>query len=140
MKITQMSLRKIIREVLLSELLSPVGSSVNEIISNIDEIVMALEDIAGDAECTIKDRIKILDCVRIIKNSTSVDGRKMSAALTTVISVLEVIENEDAKNLILRLQTLVRRDLPVSGIYDSPQSGLNSSFNPAKSTKFGPTP
>ncbi len=125
---------------LIRELLSPSGSSVSEVISNIDEVIFALEDIAGDPDCTIKDRIKILDCVKIIKNSTSTDGRKISAALTTVISVLEAIENKDAKNLILRLQTLVRRDLPVSGIYDPPQSGLNLPLDPSKSTKFGPTP
>lgn len=125
---------------LIQELLSPSGTSVNQVISNIDEIIQALEDISSSEDCSISDRMILKSCINIIGSSTSSDGRKMSTAISTVIDVLDRIKNQDAKELILRLQTIVRRDLPVSGIYDTPQSGLNSSFNPAKSTKFGPTP
>lgn len=125
---------------LIRELLSPVGASEAEVISNIDEVIAALNRVASDKSCKISDRIVILDCIKTLGNSTSSDGRKMSAAISSVIDVLENTDNDDAKSLILRLQTILRRDLPVSGIYDPPQGGLNAPFDPSKSTKFGPTP
>jgi len=130
----------IILRSLIQELLSPSATSVNQVISNIDEIIQALEDISSSKDCSISDRMILKSCIKIIGSSTSSDGRKMSTAISNVIDVLDRIKNQDAKEMILRLQTIVRRDLPVSGIYDTPQSGLNSPFNPAKSTKFGPTP
>jgi len=128
MRITESLLRQIIRE-----LRSPVGDSTVEVLTDIDEVLQVLDGIAADAPYILKVIIK--DAMKSLRSASNQDGRRIAAVLSNVLDLVQDDEF-DAPGLILRLQTLLRRSLPVAGNYDAPQSNLNPAFDPSKAGRF----
>ena len=134
MKITHRKLVTLIREVLLTELRSPVGDSTAELLSDIDEVIEVLEGIKEISPMSVK--IVLSDVISSLAGSTSSDGRAISSVLSDILAYVKGEPEIDAPGLILRLETLIRRSLPVSGNHDSPQSDLKPPFDPSKAGRF----
>jgi len=128
---TERILRSLIRE-----LRSPVGDSTAEILTDIDEVLQVLDGIASDAPVKLKVIIK--DAMRSLGGASMQDGRKIAAVLSNILDLVRADEI-DAPGLILRLETLLRRTLPVSGNYDIPQSQLQPPFDPSKAGRYTTT-
>lgn len=122
-------LRKLIRE-----MSSPLGDSEAEMFSDIDEVLAVLSGICDDVSPKTKMEIKGLQ--NHLRASTNGDGRKVASALSDILSYIRGNDEIDAPGLVLRLETLLRRSLPTSGNYDSPQPGLNPPFDPTKSGRY----
>lgn len=136
MKITQSQLRQIIRETLVNELRSPVGDSTAELLTDIDEVLQVLSGISDDAP--IKLKVIIRDAMNSLRAASNADGRKIASVLSKVLKLVHADEI-DAPGLILRLETLLRRSLPVAGDYDMPQSHLQPPFDPSKAGRYTTT-
>ena len=134
MKITHRNLVTLIREVLVKELRSPVGDSTAELLSDIDEVIEVLEGIKEISPMSVK--IVLGGAINRLAGATSSDGRAISSVLSDVLSYVKAEPKIDAPGLILRLETLIRRSLPVPGNYDSPQSELKPPFDPSKAGRF----
>lgn len=128
-------MEKVLRA-LIRELRSPVGDSTAELLTDIDEVLQVLDGIASDAPISLKVIIK--DAMRSLSAASNQDGRKIAAVLSNVLDLVRADE-VDAPGLILRLETLLRRSLPVAGNYNIPQSQLQPPFDPSKAGRYTTT-
>jgi len=119
---------------LIREIASPVGDSVAEVISDIEEVVEVLNGIAEISPPRVK--MLVIDAIKCLGPSTAHDGRKISATLSDVLRLVKDTKAIDADGLVLRLEALLRRSLPVSAKYDTPQSPLKAPFDPTKSGRY----
>ena len=124
------SLRALIRE-----LSSPVGDSEAELLTDIDQVLAV---VSGLCDITPPDiRMTLMSHQHNIRSASNRDGRAIAASLARLLSYVKAHENEiDAPGLILRLETLLRRSLPTSGVYDTPQSKLNPPYDPTKTGRY----
>jgi len=136
MRNSHKKLRQIIRETLINELRSPVGDSTAELLTDIDEVLQVLSGISDDAP--IKLKVIIRDAMNSLRAASNTDGRKIASVLSKVLKLVKADEI-DAPGLILRLETLLRRSLPIAGDYDIPQSHLQPPFDPSKSGRYTTT-
>lgn len=118
---------------LIAELLSPVGDSEAELLSDIAEVVQVLQGISADAPMALK--MKINDAVKALNGATVGSPRAVASALSKILTFISD-QGIDAPGLVLRLETLLRRSLPVAGDYDPPQSSLKAPFEPSKAGRF----
>ena len=124
---------KILR-LLIREISSPIGESEAEIISDIEEVIEVLNGIAEVSPPRVK--MIVLDAIKCLGPSAAFDGRRISATLSDILDLVKNTEEIDADGLVLRLETLLRRSLPVSARYDTPQSPLKAPFDPTKSGRY----
>lgn len=115
---------------LIRELKSPVGDSEAELLSDVDEVIEVLQGLSREAPAKLK--MIINDSIKALSGASSGDGRKIASVIGRVLELVDVDEIK-APGLVLRLQTLLRRSLPISGDYDTPQSHLKAPFDPTKS-------
>ena len=118
---------------LIRELKSPVGDSEAELLSDVDEVIEVLQGLSHESPPKLK--MILNDAINSLSGASSGDGRKIASVIGRVLELVEVDEIE-APGLILRLQTLLRRSLPISGDYDTPQSHLQPPFDPTKSGRY----
>jgi hypothetical protein len=119
---------------LIREIASPVGDSVAEVISDIEEVVEVLNGIAEISPPRVK--MLVIDAIKCLGPSIASDGRKISATLSDVLRLVKDTKEIKASGLVLRLETLLRRSLPISAKYDTPQSSLKPPFDPTKSGRY----
>lgn len=119
---------------LIRELKSPYGESEAELLSNLDEILSVLSTIGSESPPHVK--MMINDAINTLSSASSQDGRKIASVIGNLISYLENEPDLEVEGLIMRLETLIRRDLPVSGDYDTPQSNLKPPFDPSKAGRY----
>jgi len=131
-----MKIKNSVLRLLIKELLSPVGDSEEELMTDISEVVEVLEGIASDAPPTLK--MKINDAIKHLNASTIGSPREIAAAISRILTFVNEQEI-DAPGLVLRLETLLRRSLPVAGNYDAPQSILKAPFEPSKAGRYTTT-
>lgn len=123
-----------ILKLLIRELRSPVGDSEAELLTDIDEVLEVLNGIMLDAPPQI--RMDIQGLQNGLRAASLRDGRAISSALAMILEYIDDNDLIDAPGLILRLETLIRRSLPTSGNYDTPQSGLNLPYDPTKTGRY----
>jgi hypothetical protein len=128
-----MKIKNSVLRLLIKELLSPVGDSEAELMTDITEVVEVLEGIASEATPTLK--MKINDAIKNLNASSIGSPREIAAAISRILTFINEQEI-DAPGLVLRLETLLRRSLPISGNYDAPQSHLKPPFEPAKAGRY----
>lgn len=119
---------------LIRELKSPYGESEAELISNLDEVLSVLSTISSESPPRIK--MMINDAIQTLRAASSQDGMKISSVIGNLIAYLENEPELEVEGLIMRLETLIRRDLPISGDYDTPQSNLKPPFDPSKAGRY----
>lgn len=119
---------------LIREIASPLGDSVAEVISDVDEVVEVLQGISEISPPRVK--ILVIDAIRCLGPSTAADGRKIASTLADVLTLIKDTEEIKASGLVLRLEALLRRSLPISAKYDTPQSPLKPPFDPTKSGRY----
>ena len=124
---------RILRQ-LIREIASPLGDSELEVLSDIEEVVEVLQGISEIAPPHVK--VLVIDAIKCLGPSSSADGRKIASSLADVLSLVEDTDEIKADGLVLRLKALLRRSLPVSAKYDTPQSPLKPPFDPTKSGRY----
>ena len=125
---------KILR-LLIREISSPLGDSVAEVISDIDEVVEVLQGISEISPPHVK--MLVVDAIRCLGPSTASDGRKIASTLADILRLVKDTKEIKASGLVLRLEALLRSgSLPVSAKYDAPQSPLKPPFDPTKSGRY----
>ena len=105
-----------------------------EVISDIEEVVEVLNGIAEISPPPVK--MLVIDAIKCLGPSIASDGRKISATLSDVLRLVKSTKEIKASGLVLRLETLLRRSLPISAKYDTPQSPLKPPFDPTKSGRY----
>ena len=124
---------RILRQ-LIREIASPLGDSELEVLSDSEEVVEVLQGISEIAPPHVK--VLVIDAIKCLGPSSSADGRKIASSLADVLSLVEDTDEIKADGLVLRLKALLRRSLPVSAKYDTPQSPLKPPFDPTKSGRY----
>lgn len=119
---------------LIRELRSPVGDSTAELLSDVDEVLAVIDGICDEVD--VKTRVDLMQIKNAIGAASNKDGRSIASSLATLLDYITGNDNIDAPGLELRLQTLLRRSLPASGAYDTPQSNLKAPFDPTKSGRY----
>lgn len=119
---------------LIRELKSPVGSSESERLSDVDEVLEVLTGLRDEVDNDTK--MKIVSLQNQLRQATNMGSRKISASLANILKFIDGNDKIDAEGLIHRLETLLRRSLPTSGDYDTPQSKLNPPYDPTKSGRY----
>lgn len=119
---------------LIRELNSPVGDSVAELMTDIDEVIDVIDGLCK--EVGPKTRFDLLNHKQDLRMSSNRDGRMIANSIASLLEYIEDNDEIDAPGLELRLQTLLRRSLPTSGTYDAPQTHLKPPFDPSKAGRF----
>lgn len=127
------TLRKL--RLLIREINSPLGDSEAELLSDMNEVLDVLTGIAEESDDPMV-KIEITSMKNDLKASSGGADRAMSASIARILDFIEGNKSIEADGLILRLQTLLRKTLPASGVYDTPQSNLNPPFDPTKSGRY----
>ena len=122
---------------LICEFNSPLGSSVLEMMSDVDGVVEALNELYKETiEIEPQIGIKLKELSKSLKSSTSSGPKEVAINMQKTLTFLEEELHEETLGLQMRIATLLRRSLPMTGIFQSPQSGLNPTYNPAKGSMF----
>lgn len=124
------SLRALIRE-----LSSPMGDSESEILTDIDQVLAVMSGLCDESPPDV--RMTLMSLQNDLSAASNRDGRAIAASLSRILDYVK--KNEEvlqAPGLILRLETLLRRSLPTSGAYDTPQSKLNPPYDPTKTGRY----
>lgn len=124
------SLRALIRE-----LSSPMGDSEAELLTDIDQVLAVLSGLCDESPPDV--RIEIIAHQNDLRSASNRDDRAIATSLAKLLKYLQFNEKTiDASGLIMRLETLLRRSLPTSGVYDTPQSSLNPPYDPTKTGRY----
>lgn len=132
---TEQILRQLIRE-----FNSPLGDSVLEMMSDVEGVCEALHKLYADTiEIEPQLGIELKTFEKELKAAPSKGPKTVAIQMQKILTFLEENLKDETVGLQMRISTLLRRSLPVTGIFQSPQAGLNPAYDPTKGSMFNKT-
>lgn len=122
---------------LIREFNSPVGDSVLEMMSDVEGVVEGISKLSDELiEIEPQVGIQLKTFAKSLKSSPKKGPKEVAIQMQKILTFLEDELHDETLGLQMRIATLLRSSLPMTGIFQSPQAGLNPAYDPTKGSMF----